>query len=57
MASNINRSILKKLNQKTKNEENQRDFIMEILQKESQVLGQYTRFYKEKIEEFAEKEK
>lgn len=57
MASNINRSILKKLNEKTKNEENQREFIMEILQAETRGLGWYKNFYKEKIEEFAAKEK
>lgn len=57
MASNINRDILKKLSEKTKNEENQKEFIMEILQAESKGLGWYMSFYKEKIEKFVEKEK
>lgn len=57
MASNINRDILKKLSEKTKDEENQKEFIMEILQEESKGLGWYMKFYKDEIEKFAEKEK
>ena len=57
MASNINRDILKKLSEKSKDEENQKEFIMEILQEESKGLGWYMKFYKDEIEKFAEKEK
>ena len=49
--------ILKKLNEKTKNENNQKEFIMEILQLESQGLGWFKKPYNEKIEKYVNKEK
>ncbi len=57
MAGNINMDILKKLNEKTKNENNQKEFIMEILQLESQGLGWFKKPYNEKIEKYVNKEK
>lgn len=47
----LNKTILQKINEKTKDDEQQRNFIVEILNKENEGLGQYTKIYESLIKE------
>lgn len=47
----LNKTILQKINEKTKDDEQQRNFIVEILNKENEGLGQYTKTYENLIKE------
>lgn len=51
----LNRTILKKINEKTIEDKGQKDFIVEILEKENKGLGNYTKVYKELVEKSIEK--
>lgn len=57
MAGNINMDILKKLNEKTKGDNVQKEFIMEILQIESKGLGWFKKTYNDKLDKYVNKEK
>lgn len=53
----LSKEILKKISEKTKNEKNQKEFILEILNEECKGLGWYNKFYLEKLDKYAIKEK
>ena len=46
----LNKTILKKLDEKTKDDKKQRDFIVSILDEENKGLGQFKKKYKTEIE-------
>lgn len=48
----LNSKILKKINDKTKNEPKQRDFIVSILKEESKGIGWYTKLYMDELDKF-----
>lgn len=46
----LNKDILKKISEKTKDDEIMEKFIMNILQEENKGVGRYTKIYKDEIE-------
>ena len=46
----LNKTILKKVAEKTKDDKNQQDFIVSILDEENKGLGQFKKKYKAAIE-------
>lgn len=46
----LNKTILKKVVEKTKKDKKQQDFILNILDEENQGLGQFKKKYKAEIE-------
>jgi hypothetical protein len=47
----INKTILKKIAEKTKNDKKQKEFIVKILDEENKGLGQFTKVYEKLIKE------
>lgn len=47
----LNKTILKKVDEKTRGNKNQKDFIVAILEEENKGIGHYKKFYKEKVEQ------
>lgn len=47
----LNKTILKKVSEKTKSDQKQKEFIVQILDAENKGIGQYKKLYKEKISE------
>ena len=47
----LNKTILKKVGEKTKDDQRQQKFIMEILDAENKGLGQFKKLYKNQIKE------
>ncbi len=47
----LNKTILKKVGEKTKDDQRQQKFIMEILDAENKGLGQFKKIYKNRIKE------
>ena len=45
----INKTILKKIAEKTKNDKKQKEFIVKILDEENKGLGQFTKVYEKLI--------
>lgn len=57
METSLNKTILKKLSEKTKNEPNQKEFIINILRKENSGLGNFKEKYKKELDKYIEREK
>lgn len=47
----LNKTILKKISEKTMDDKQQQDFIVKILDEENKGLGQYTKTYESLIKE------
>lgn len=47
----LNKTILKKIGERTKNDKELREFIIKILDEENKGLGQFTKFYEKMIKE------
>lgn len=47
----LNKTILKKISEKTKDDKQQQDFIVKILEKENKGLGHFTKVYERLIKE------
>lgn len=47
----LNKTILKKIGERTKDDKEQREFIIKILDEENKGLGQFTKFYEKLIKE------
>lgn len=52
MEGKLNSKILKKINDKTKDELKQRDFIVSILKEESKGIGWYTKLYMNELDKY-----
>lgn len=57
METTLNKTILKKLSEKTKNEQEQQDFIINILKEEVSGLGWFKEKYTNEIDKHIKKEK
>lgn len=53
----LNKTILKKVAEKTKDDKRQREFIVQILDEENKGLGQFKKIYKTTIENAVKGEK
>lgn len=53
----LNKTILKKVAEKTKNDKRQQNFILAILDEENQGIGQFKKKYKAEIEKAIKGEK
>ena len=51
----LNKTILKKVGEMTKDDKEQREFIIKILDEENKGLGQYTKLYEKLIKEAIKK--
>lgn len=47
----LNKTILKKISEKTKDDKQQQDFIVKILDEENKGLGHFTKVYERLIKE------
>lgn len=57
METVLNKKILKKLSEKTKNEHDQKEFIINILKEEVSGLGWFKEKYLNELDKYVEKEK
>ncbi|MDU2201016.1 MAG: hypothetical protein E7E15_08110 [Terrisporobacter othiniensis] len=57
MDASLNKTILKKLSEKTKNDPGQKEFIINILREEASGLGWFKEKYEKELEKYIEREK
>ena len=57
MDASLNKTILKKLSEKTKNDPGQKEFIINILREEASGLGWFKEKYEKELEKYIDREK